>query len=114
MTDLKAQKRLAADILGVGKNRVRFDPDAQSEIADAITRDDVRELIDSGVIQANEAKSNSAAVPESARKSAHTATGRDTGPGRGKPAGDRTKRTSGGVGSAPNVESSESSTTRRD
>ncbi|MFO7927262.1 50S ribosomal protein L19e [Natronomonas sp.] len=59
MTDLKAQKRLAADILGVGKNRVRFDPDAQSEIADAITRDDVRELIDSGVIRANEAKSNS-------------------------------------------------------
>jgi large subunit ribosomal protein L19e len=59
MSDLKAQKRLAADILGVGKNRVRFDPDAQAEIADAITRDDVRELIDSGVIQAKDAKSNS-------------------------------------------------------
>ncbi|MDR9380249.1 MAG: 50S ribosomal protein L19e [Natronomonas sp.] len=59
MSDLKAQKRLAADILGVGKNRVRLDPDAQAEIADAITRDDVRELIDSGVIQATDAKSNS-------------------------------------------------------
>ncbi len=59
MTDLKAQKRLAADILGVGQNRVRFDPEAQSEIADAITRDDVRELIDDGTIEAKAAKSNS-------------------------------------------------------
>ena len=59
MTDLKAQKRLAADILDVGKNRVRFDPDEQAEIADAITRDDVRELIDSGIIEAETAKGNS-------------------------------------------------------
>ena len=59
MTDLKAQKRLAADVLGVGKNRVRFDPDAQGEIADAITRDDIRELVDSGVISAKDAKGNS-------------------------------------------------------
>ena len=59
MTDLKAQKRLAADVLGVGKNRVRFDPDAQGEIADAITRDDVRELIEEGVIEAETAKGNS-------------------------------------------------------
>jgi large subunit ribosomal protein L19e len=59
MTDLKAQKRLAADILGVGENRVRFDPDAQSEIADAITRDDVRELVADGTIEAKDAKGNS-------------------------------------------------------
>ena len=59
MTDLKAQTRLAADILGVGENRVRFDPDEQAEIADAITRDDVRELIDSGIIEAKDAKGNS-------------------------------------------------------
>ena len=59
MTDLKAQKRLAADVLGVGKNRVRFDPDAQGEIADAITRDDVRELIEEGVIEAETTEGNS-------------------------------------------------------
>jgi large subunit ribosomal protein L19e len=59
MTDLKAQKRLAADVLDVGKNRVKFDPDSQGEIADAITRDDIRELVDSGVISATEAKGNS-------------------------------------------------------
>jgi large subunit ribosomal protein L19e len=59
MTDLKAQKRLAADVLGVGENRVWFDPDAQGEIADAITRDDVRELVEDGIIDAEAAKGNS-------------------------------------------------------
>ena len=59
MTDLSAQKRLAADVLGVGKNRVRFDPEAQGEIADAITREDVRELIDDGIIDAEESRGNS-------------------------------------------------------
>ena len=59
MTDLKAQKRLAVDVLGVGENRVWFDPDAQGEIADAITRDDVRELVEEGVIDAADAKGNS-------------------------------------------------------
>ncbi len=59
MTDLSAQRRLAADVLGVGASRVRFDQDAQTEIADAITRDDVRELIEAGSITATEAKGNS-------------------------------------------------------
>jgi len=59
MTDLKAQKRLAADILDVGENRVRLDPDAQSEIADAITREDVRELIEDGTIEATDSAGNS-------------------------------------------------------
>ena len=59
MTDLTAQKRLAADVLGVGKNRVRFDPEAQGEIADAITREDVRDLIEDGVIEAESTQGNS-------------------------------------------------------
>jgi len=59
MTDLSAQKRLAADVLNVGTNRVWFDPDRQGDIADAITREDVRELVDQGVIQAEDAKGNS-------------------------------------------------------
>ncbi|WP_049969857.1 50S ribosomal protein L19e [Haladaptatus cibarius] len=59
MSDLSAQKRLAADVLDVGKNRVWFDPDAQGAIADAITREDIRELVDDGSIQAKDAKSNS-------------------------------------------------------
>ena len=59
MTDLSAQKRLAADELDVGKGRVWFDPDEQGEIAEAITREDVRELIDQGTIRARGSKSNS-------------------------------------------------------
>ncbi|AQL43560.1 50S ribosomal protein L19e [Halorientalis sp. IM1011] len=59
MTDLSAQKRLASDILDVGKNKIWFDPEEQGEIADAITREDVRELIDQGTIQSEDAKGNS-------------------------------------------------------
>lgn len=59
MTDLSAQKRLAADVLDVGKNRVWFDPDAQGEIAEAITREDVRELVQQGTIRAEGTGSNS-------------------------------------------------------
>jgi len=59
MTDLSAQKRLAADVLDVGENKVWFDPERQSDLADAITRDDIREMIDEGAIQAKDAKGNS-------------------------------------------------------
>jgi len=59
MSDLSAQRRLAADVLDVGENRVWFDPGAQGEIADAITRDDVRELVQDGAIRAKGADGNS-------------------------------------------------------
>ncbi|HET7325424.1 MAG TPA: 50S ribosomal protein L19e [Halococcus sp.] len=59
MSDLSAQRRLAADVLDVGQNRVWFDPDAQGEIADAITREDIRELVQQGTIESKTAKSNS-------------------------------------------------------
>ena len=79
MTDLKAQKRLAADILGVGENRVRLDPDEQGEIADAITRDDVRELIDEGVIEAKATEGNSRG--RARERDEKRAYGHRTGPG---------------------------------
>ncbi|MFB6105828.1 MAG: 50S ribosomal protein L19e [Halobacteriaceae archaeon] len=59
MSDLSAQKRLAADILDVGKSRVWLDPDRQGDIADAITREDVRDLVDEGAIRTTEAQGNS-------------------------------------------------------
>ena len=59
MTDLTAQKRLAADVLGVGKNRVWFDPGSQAVIAEAITREDVRELVADGTIDAERKSGNS-------------------------------------------------------
>jgi large subunit ribosomal protein L19e len=59
MTDLSAQRRLAADVLDVGENSIWLDPDSQGEIAEAITREDVRELVDQGVIRAEEPQGNS-------------------------------------------------------
>ena len=59
MTDLTAQRRLAADVLDVGKNRVWFDPNEQAEIAEAITREAIEELVDVGIIQAKDASGNS-------------------------------------------------------
>jgi len=59
MTDLSAQKRMAADVMDVGKSRVWLDPERQGEIAEAITRQDVRDLVDEGAIRAEEPKGNS-------------------------------------------------------
>ena len=47
---LKAQKRIAAEILKCGENRVYFDPYLIEDIRMAITREDVRNLIKEGVI----------------------------------------------------------------
>lgn len=59
MSELTAQRRLAADVLDVGKNRVWFDPSAQDEIASAITREEIRELVADGLISADPKQGNS-------------------------------------------------------
>jgi large subunit ribosomal protein L19e len=59
MTDLSAQKRLAADVLDVGENKIWLDPERQGEIAEAITREDVRELVDEGAVRAGKPQGNS-------------------------------------------------------
>jgi large subunit ribosomal protein L19e len=48
---LKAQRRMAAEILKCGENRVYFDPYLIEEIKMAITRDDIRSLIKDGIIK---------------------------------------------------------------
>src|SRR5688500_2054220 len=45
MADLKNQKRLAASVMKVGASRVRIDPDRGEEVASAVTRADVRKLV---------------------------------------------------------------------
>jgi len=59
MTDLSAQKRLAAEVLDAGENSVWLDPERQGDIAEAITREDIRELVDEGAIRADEPSGNS-------------------------------------------------------
>ena len=58
MTDLTAQKRLAADGLDGGEGRVWFDPEAQSEIAEAITRHAGRDLGEQSGIRDEDATTN--------------------------------------------------------
>jgi large subunit ribosomal protein L19e len=48
---LSTQKRLAADVMKIGQSRVWMDPEFEDEVSLAITRDDVRRLIDEGAIQ---------------------------------------------------------------
>lgn len=48
--NLSTKKRMAADVLKVGKKRVKFDPESTDDIFDAITRESIRGLASSGVI----------------------------------------------------------------
>jgi large subunit ribosomal protein L19e len=61
MPDFKTQRRLAASELASGRSRiwVNPDPDVAEEMADAITREDVRAQIEAGNIKAQPKKGNS-------------------------------------------------------
>jgi large subunit ribosomal protein L19e len=56
MTNLTNQRRLAADIMKVGKNRVWIDPERIGDIESAITRDEVRKLVHEKAIQSSTIK----------------------------------------------------------
>ncbi len=59
MTDLSLQRRLAAEVLGVGESRIWIDPSRIDEVVDAITREDIRRLIKDRVIQVKPVHVNS-------------------------------------------------------
>jgi large subunit ribosomal protein L19e len=59
MTDLSLQKRLAAEVLGVGLSRVRIDYERIDEVESALRREDVRKLIKDGIIWAEPLRRNS-------------------------------------------------------
>ena len=79
MTDLKSQRRLAAQVLKIGQNRVWIDPEKTDNVEAAITRDEVRRLIREGTIKASPEKGISRGrarvIREKKRK------GRRSGPG---------------------------------
>lgn len=56
MTDLKTQRRLAAQILKAGQNRVWINPEKTDDAEAAITREEVRKLIHEGVIKSKPEK----------------------------------------------------------
>jgi len=51
VVNLRAKKRLVSRITGVGIHRVKFDTDHLDDIADAITRDNIRSLITANTIK---------------------------------------------------------------
>ena len=57
--NLHAKKQLASRVVGVGVHRVRFDSDHLDDIADAITRDDIRSLITANTISIKSFKGTS-------------------------------------------------------
>ncbi|MHC1624341.1 MAG: 50S ribosomal protein L19e [Candidatus Methanospirareceae archaeon] len=56
MVNLAKQKRIAAEVLKVGVGKVWIDPEATEDVAEAITREDVRGLIEEGVITVKQKK----------------------------------------------------------
>lgn len=61
MSDYSLQRRLAAEVTGVGESRIWIspDPEHEEEISQAVTRDDVERLIHKGLIRVIPAKGNS-------------------------------------------------------
>lgn len=56
MTDTSNQKRLSASILKCGENRIWINPEELEQVAGAITREDVRGLIEDGIIKRKQSK----------------------------------------------------------
>ncbi|UCD04269.1 MAG: 50S ribosomal protein L19e [Candidatus Woesearchaeota archaeon] len=54
--NLKLQKKLASKITKVGKNKIKLDQKAGEELKEAITKEDIRSLINEGVIQVKDSK----------------------------------------------------------
>ncbi len=51
VVNLKAKKRLAARVIGVGIHRIKFDTDHLDDVADAITRENIRSLVTANTIR---------------------------------------------------------------
>jgi large subunit ribosomal protein L19e len=79
MPDLSNQRRLAAALLKCGEGRVFLDPASQEDLADAVTRADVRGAIKAGVIRRKPVIGTSRA--RARRYAAEIAKGRHQGPG---------------------------------
>jgi large subunit ribosomal protein L19e len=51
VVNLKAKKRLVSRVTGVGVHRIKFDADHLTDVADAITRENIRSLITANSIK---------------------------------------------------------------
>jgi large subunit ribosomal protein L19e len=85
MPDLANQRRMASELLKCGEGRIWMDPASTEELADAVTRSDIRSAIKAGVIRRRPIKGTSRG--RARRHAAEVAKGRHSGPGsrRGSP-----------------------------
>ncbi len=79
MATLKAVKKLAASILKCGVTKIWIDPEKIEEAEKTITREDVRKLIEKGVIKKREEEKER--HPEAKKKQLQKKKGRRRGPG---------------------------------
>ena len=88
MTDLKSQRRLAAQILKIGQNRVWIDPERMDDVEGAITREEVRKLIHEKIIDSlpekGVSRSRAKIIREKKRKGRRGGPGSLTGAGYAK------------------------------
>lgn len=88
MTSLRSQRRLAAQILKVGQERVWIDPNRIDDVEAAITREEIRKLIHEGVIKPLKEKGVSRArarlVHEKKRKGLGRGPGSKSGAGQAR------------------------------
>jgi len=88
MTDLSSQRRLAAQILKIGQNRVWIDPERMDDVDGAITREEVRKLIHEKVIvtlpEKGVSRSRAKIIREKKRKGRRSGPGSITGAGYAK------------------------------
>ena len=88
MTNLTSQRRLAAQILKIGQNRVWINPERNEDVEGAITREEVRKLIHEKVITSSPEKgvsrSRAKAIREKKRKGRRGGPGSHTGTGHAK------------------------------
>ena len=80
--NLKTQRRMASKVLKSGKERVWIDPDRIETVAEAVTREDIRKLVDSGAIKAKQKQGISKA--RTRKRKLQVKKGRRSGPGRRK------------------------------
>ncbi len=79
MTDLRNQRRVASQVLDCGQNRVWLDPLHSEEIAEAVTRADMRKLVKKGFVKASQVQGTSRARAN--RIAIQKKKGRRKGPG---------------------------------
>ena len=57
--DLSLQRKLASEILSVGKDRIWIDPNKIQDVSKALSRSDILDLIDKGIIRVKQVKGQS-------------------------------------------------------